>query len=165
MILEIWVFLLKCVSWIWKLQLQLWNANHESRVVKSNPSSFPIRSTYVFYFTFSLACKFSVMLVAFLLFLSNLYIVLARGKGPKKVFIEIFSRQVTLNKKFAKPSKTFSSQNFYLIPCKVILMPQKMLNKTSNLKMAVCKAASRGCNQNPWRTPVNYLIFCKAVNS
>ena len=126
----------------------------ESRVVKSNPSNFPIRSTYVFNFTFSLTCKFSVMLVAFSLFLSNLHIVLARGKGPKKAFIEIFSRQVTLNKKSAKSSKTLSSQNFYLIPCKVILMPQKMLNKTSNLKMAVCKAASRGCNQNPSRTPV-----------
>ena len=31
--------------------------------------------------------------------------------------------------------------------------------------MAVCKAASRGCNQNPWRTPMNYVIFCKALNS
>ena len=36
-----------------------------------------------------------------------------------------------------------------LVYSKVILVPQKMLNKTSNLKMAVCKAASRRCNQNP----------------
>ena len=32
---------------------------------------------------------------------------------------------------------------------KVIMVPQKMLTKTSILKMAVLKAASRGCNQNP----------------
>ena len=37
-------------------------------------------------------------------------------------------------------------------------MAQKMLNKTWNLKMALCKVASRKCNQNPWRTPVNLWI-------
>ena len=42
---------------------------------------------------------------------------------------------------------------------------QKVLKKTSNLKMAVCKAVRRGCKQNPWRAPANYLVFCKAVNS
>ena len=50
-------------------------------------------------------------------------------------------------------------------PFQVLLVPQKMLNKASNLKIAVCKAASRGSNQNPWRTSANYLIFCKTVNS
>ena len=30
---------------------------------------------------------------------------------------------------------------------KVTLVPQKMLNKTCNSKIASCKAASRGCNQ------------------
>ena len=39
-----------------------------------------------------------------------------------------------------------------VVHSKVILVPQKMLNKTSNLKMAFCKAASSGCNQNPQRT-------------
>ena len=36
-----------------------------------------------------------------------------------------------------------------VVHSKLILVPEKMLNKTFNLKMTVCKAASRGCNQNP----------------
>ena len=48
---------------------------------------------------------------------------------------------------------------------KAILVRQKRLNRTSNLKMAVCKVASRGCTQKRWRIPVNYLSFCKTVNS
>ena len=36
-----------------------------------------------------------------------------------------------------------------VVHSKVILVPQKMLNKTWILKMAVCKAASREFNQNP----------------
>ena len=51
-----------------------------------------------------------------------------------------------------------------VVHSRVTLVPQKILNKTSKLKMAVCKSASRGCNQNTWRTPLNYLIFCRAVN-
>ena len=35
-----------------------------------------------------------------------------------------------------------------VVHSKVISVSQKMLNETSNLKMAVGKAASRGCNQN-----------------
>ena len=46
-----------------------------------------------------------------------------------------------------------------VVHSKVILVPQKMLNKTWIFEMAVCKAAGRGCNQNPRRTPVNYLFF------
>ena len=57
------------------------------------------------------------------------------------------------------------SKNGKGVHIKVILVLQKMLYKTSNLKMAVCKAVRRGCNQNLWITPVNYLVFCKAVNS
>ena len=38
------------------------------------------------------------MFVTFLLFLINLCVVLAYGKGPNKAFIEIFLRQKTLNK-------------------------------------------------------------------
>ena len=133
---------------------------------------------------FSLTFKAFVMSVTFLLFRCNFYIVLAREKVTKKAFIEVFSRQKKPETKnpqtpsyilcvflwvdrpsaqliFPNASKTSSSQNFLLILCEVILVPQKMLNKTSNLKMAVCKGASRGCNQNPSRTPVNYLIFVK----
>ena len=36
-----------------------------------------------------------------------------------------------------------------VVHSKQILVPEKMLNKTFNLTMTVCKAASRGCNQNP----------------
>ena len=48
-----------------------------------------------------------------------------------------------------------------VVHIKIILVPQKMLNKTSNLKMAVCKRVRGGCNQNPLRTPVNFLFFVK----
>ena len=42
--------------------------------------------------------KAFVMFVTFLLFLINLCVVLAYGKGPNKAFIEIFLRQKALNK-------------------------------------------------------------------
>ena len=48
-----------------------------------------------------------------------------------------------------------------VVHIKIILVPQKMRNKTSNLKMAVCKRVRGGCNQNPLRTPVNFLFFVK----
>ena len=52
-------------------------------VIFPTETNFPIRSRDVFYFLFSLIFKAFVMLVTFLLFQSNLYIVLACGKGPK----------------------------------------------------------------------------------
>ena len=79
-----------------------------SRVVKSNPANFPIRSRYVFYFMFSFTFKIFVMFVTFLLRLTNLYIVLARGKGTKKAFIEIFSNKKPKPKKPADPQLHFT---------------------------------------------------------
>ena len=65
-------------------------------VILPTETNFPIRSRYGFYFLFSLLFKAFVMFVTFLLFQSNLYVVLACGKGPKNsVQIEIFSRQKT----------------------------------------------------------------------
>ena len=52
-------------------------------IIYPTKTNFPIRSRYIFYFMFSLAFKAFVMSVAVLLFQSNLYIVLALGKGPK----------------------------------------------------------------------------------
>ena len=50
-----------------------------------------IRPRYVFYFMFSLTFKVFVMFVT-LLFQSNLYIVLARAKGPENsVYIDLFN--------------------------------------------------------------------------
>ena len=46
-------------------------------------------------------------------------------------------------------SKNGGGEGAGVVHSKLILVPVKMLNKTFNLKMAVCKAASRGCNQNP----------------
>ena len=56
---------------------------------------------------FSFTFKIFVMFVTFLLRLTNLYIVLARGKGTKKAFIEIFSRQKTQTKKTRGPPAAF----------------------------------------------------------
>ena len=64
-------------------------------VIFPTETNFPIRSRDVFYFLFSLIFKAFVMLVTFLLFQSNLYIVLACGKVQKTAFIEIFSKQKT----------------------------------------------------------------------
>ena len=92
---------------------------------------------YVFYFMFSLIFKVFVMFVTFLLFQSNLYIVLAPAKGPENsVYIDLFHKK-TFKKPlssgcvsralqfmdrpsaeliFPNASKASSSQNFYLIP-------------------------------------------------
>ena len=57
--------------------------------------NLPIISRYVFYFMFSLTFKPFVMLVTFLLFQSNLYIVLARGKTPKNsVHTDLFKNKI-----------------------------------------------------------------------
>ena len=52
-------------------------------IIFRTESDLLIRSRYVLYFMFSLTFKVFVMFVTFLLFQSNLYVVLARGKGPK----------------------------------------------------------------------------------
>ena len=52
-------------------------------IIFPTETNFPIRSRYVFYFMFSITFKAFVMFVTFLLFQSNLYVVLARGKGSK----------------------------------------------------------------------------------
>ena len=52
-------------------------------VIFLTESNFPIRSRYAFYFTFSLTFKAFVMFLTFLLFRSNLHVVLANGRGPK----------------------------------------------------------------------------------
>ena len=52
-------------------------------VIFPTETNFPIRLRYVFYFIFSLLIKAFVMFLTFLLFQSNLYVVLARRKGPK----------------------------------------------------------------------------------
>ena len=67
-------------------------------------SNFPIRLSYIFYFTFSLTFKAFVMFVTFLLFQSNFYIVLVHGKVLKIAFIEILVRQKTLNKEPLEPN-------------------------------------------------------------
>ena len=54
-----------------------------NNVIFPTELNFPIRLKYVFYFMFSLTFKAFVIFVTFLLFQSNLYVVLARGKGPK----------------------------------------------------------------------------------
>ena len=74
-------------------------------VIFPTESNSPIRSRYIFYFIFSLTFKAFMMFVTFLLFQSNLYVVLARGKGSKNSIIEIFARQKTLNKKSANSQK------------------------------------------------------------
>ena len=52
-------------------------------VIFLTETNFPIRTRYIFYLMFSLTFKAFVMLVTFVLFQSNLYIVLAHGKGPR----------------------------------------------------------------------------------
>ena len=52
-------------------------------VIFPTETNFPVRSRYLFSFMFSLTFKAFMMFVTFLLFQSNLYVVLARGKGPK----------------------------------------------------------------------------------
>ena len=52
-------------------------------VIFPTEENFPVRSRYVFYFMFSLKFQAFVMFVTFLLFQSNLCVVLAREKGPK----------------------------------------------------------------------------------
>ena len=56
-------------------------------------SNFAIRSRYFFILS-SLTFKAYAMFVTFLLFQSNLYVVLARGKGPRSCIIDIFARQI-----------------------------------------------------------------------
>ena len=56
---------------------------------------------------FSFTFKIFVMFVTFLLRLTNLYIVLARGKRTKKAFIEIFSRQKAQTKETRGPPAAF----------------------------------------------------------
>ena len=59
-------------------------------------TNFPIRSRYVFYFMFSLTFKAFVTFVTIFLFQSNLYTVLAHGKGPKN----------SIHRNFFKTKKT-----------------------------------------------------------
>ena len=77
-------------------------------IIFSTEMNFPIRSRYVFYSMFSPTFRAFVTFMTFLLFQSNLYIVLAHGKGPKIAFIEIFSRQKTLYKDPPHPQLHFT---------------------------------------------------------
>ena len=52
-------------------------------IIFPTETNFPIRPRYVFYFMFSHTFKTFVMLMTFLLFQRNLYVVAASGKGPK----------------------------------------------------------------------------------
>ena len=52
-------------------------------VIFPTESNFPVKSRYVFYFMFPDTFKAFVVFVTFLLFQSNLYVVLAGGKDPK----------------------------------------------------------------------------------
>ena len=73
-------------------------------VIFPTERNFQIRSKYIFHFMFSLTFKAFVMLVTFLLFQNNLYIVLARGKGPKNsVHRDLFK---TKNPKQKNPRHT-----------------------------------------------------------
>ena len=98
--------------------------------------NFPIRSRYVFYYVFShfyLNIAF-VVFVKFLLFQSNLYLVLALEKGPKNsIHGDLFKTKNPKQKTprtpavfyvpygawigliFQNTSKTSSYQNFYFI--------------------------------------------------
>ena len=70
-------------------------------VIFPTESNLPVRSRCVFCFMFSLTFKAIVMFVKFLLFQSNLYIVLARGKGLKNsIYRDLFK---TKNPKQKKP--------------------------------------------------------------
>ena len=60
-------------------------------VIFPTKTNFPIRSRYVFLFIFSLLIKAFVTSLTYSLFQSNLYVVLASGKGPKNsVYRDIF---------------------------------------------------------------------------
>ena len=89
---------------------------------------------------------------------SEYWIIEGEGGGPEKKFIiNGCVRHIGRGE--------CRSKNGWGSLCQSNFGAQKMLNKTSSLEMAVWKAVRRECNQNPWRRPVNYLVFCKAVNS
>ena len=77
--------------------------------------NFPIRSRYIFYFMFSLTDKAFVMFVTFLLFQSNIYLVLAHGNGPKDSVHRDFFSTKKLNKPPLDPQLCFTCQAFSLI--------------------------------------------------
>ena len=77
-------------------------------VIFPTETNFPIRSRYVSYFMFSHnTFKTFVMLVTFLPFQSNLYVVLASGKGLKNsVHRDLFKAQ-NPKQKNPRPSAVF----------------------------------------------------------
>ena len=74
-------------------------------VIFTIKTNFPVRPRYVLYLMFSLTFKAIVILVTFLLFQSNLCVVLACGKGRKNsICRDLFKTK----KPLAKPLKTLN---------------------------------------------------------
>ena len=74
-------------------------------IIFPTETNFPIRSRYVFYFMFPLTFKAYVIFVTFQ---SNLYVVLAHGKGHKNVHRDLFKTEKTLNKIFPDSQLRFA---------------------------------------------------------
>ena len=76
-------------------------------IIFLSESNFPIRSRQLFYCMFSLTFKAFEMFMTFLLFQSNLNVVLAHGKGLRNSIIQIFSRQKNPKQKTPRPPAAF----------------------------------------------------------
>ena len=89
----------------WSIQKQDFTqpSQMSHNVIFTTEKNFPIRSRYVFCFKFSLTFKAFLMFAAFLVLLSNLYVVLARGKSPKKSTHRDLFKTKTRNKKSVDP--------------------------------------------------------------